>query len=97
MPKSILSLCISDSNKELLLRSDFDNSGKLALIPHLITGLWLDADRPPRPDVHHDVKAAVQRDYAECLLQARPASARLGSAQPLRATSTLSKPPCLHE
>ena len=59
--RGLLSFCISDAAKEMLLKSaDF--------VPHLIDGLLLDANHP-RKDTDLDIKAAVQRDFADCILQ----------------------------
>ena len=60
--RGLLSLCISDAAKQLLLSS---NAG---FIPHLIDGLLLDPEHP-RKGFAEPVKAAVQRDFAECILQ----------------------------
>ena len=57
----LLSLCISDEVKQMLL----SNSG---FIPHLIDGLLLDPEHP-RKDCDEAVKTVVQRDFAECIQQ----------------------------
>jgi hypothetical protein len=59
--KGLLNVSISDRGKRLLL----ETSG---FIPHLISGLLLDEDHP-RKDTDQEVKAAVQRDFAECIQQ----------------------------
>lgn len=59
--RGLLSLCISDVAKHLLLT----NSG---FIPHLIDGLMLDPEHP-RKDTDEEIKTAVQRDFAECIQQ----------------------------
>ena len=59
--RGMLSLCISDAAKHMLLNNaDF--------IPHLIDGLLLDSEHP-RKDADEAIKTAVQRDFAECVQQ----------------------------
>ena len=60
--RGMLSLCISDTAKQMLLSS---NAG---FISHLIDGLMLDAEHP-RKDTDEAIKTAVQRDFAECVQQ----------------------------
>jgi len=57
----LLSLCISDAAKQMLL----NNAG---FTPHLIDGLMLDPEHP-RKDTDEAIKTAVQRDFAECVQQ----------------------------
>jgi hypothetical protein len=57
----LLSLCISDAAKQMLLNND-------GFIPHMIDGLMLDPEHP-RKDTDEAIKTAVQRDFAECLQQ----------------------------
>jgi hypothetical protein len=57
----MLSFCISDTAKQMLL----SHSG---LISHLLDGLLLDPEHP-RKDTAHAIKTIVQRDYAECIQQ----------------------------
>lgn len=62
----MLSLCVSDANKQLLLTNQ-------NFLPHLVSGLLFDATTAPvllRADFE-PIKASVQRDYAECLQQVR--------------------------
>ena len=59
--RGLLSLCISDAAKHLLL-------GNAGFIPHLIDGLMLDPEHP-RKDTGEAIKTAVQRDFAECVQQ----------------------------
>ena len=59
--QGLLSLCISDAAKLMLI----GNSG---LAPHLIDGLLLDPEHP-RKDTDQTIKAAIQRDFAECIQQ----------------------------
>lgn len=65
--RGMLSLCISDAAKPMLLRSpDF--------IPHLLDGLMLDPEHPRHKtqsgeDAPLEIKTAVQRDFAECIQQ----------------------------
>lgn len=59
--RGLLSLCVSDVGKQLLLNC-------ASFIPLLVFGLMLDADHP-RKDTSEEIKAQVQRDYAECMLQ----------------------------
>ena len=59
--RGLLSLCISDAAKHLLL-------GNAGFIPHLIDGLMLDPEHP-RKDTDEAIKTAVQRDFAECVQQ----------------------------
>ena len=56
--RGLLSLCISDNAKQMLL----SNAG---FIPHMIDGLMLDPQHP-RKGTGDAIKAAVQRDFAEC-------------------------------
>ena len=59
--RGMLSFCISDTVKQMLLNhSDF--------IPHLLDGLLLQPEHP-RQGSDPVVKAAVQRDFAECIQQ----------------------------
>jgi hypothetical protein len=59
--RGMLSFCISDTAKQMLLNhSDF--------IPHLLDGLLLQPEHP-RQGSDPVVKAAVQRDFAECIQQ----------------------------
>ena len=59
--RGLLSLCISDAAKQMLL----NNAG---FIPHLIDGLMLDPEHP-RKDTVETIKTVVQRDFAECVQQ----------------------------
>jgi len=59
--RGLLNLCISDVAKQMLL----NNTGFISL---LIDGLLLDPEHPRR-DTDEAVKAAVQRDFAECVQQ----------------------------
>jgi hypothetical protein len=59
--RGLLSLCISDVAKQMLL----SNNG---FIPHLLDGLMLDPEHP-RKDFDETIKTAVQRDFAECVQQ----------------------------
>ena len=62
----MLSLRVSDANKQLLLTNQ-------NFLPHLVSGLLFDATTAPvllRADFE-PIKASVQRDYAECLQQVR--------------------------
>ena len=59
--RGLLSLCISDAAKQMLL----DNAG---FIPHLIDGLMLDPEHP-RKGSDKSIKTAVQHDFAECIQQ----------------------------
>ena len=61
--RGLLSFCISDCSKALLL-----NSSGAKFIPHLIDGLLLDVEHP-RKDTADEIKHAVQRDHAECIQQ----------------------------
>ena len=60
--RGLLSLCISDAAKQMLLN---DNAG---FIPHMIDGLMLDPEHP-RKDTDEAIKTVVQRDFAECVQQ----------------------------
>lgn len=67
--QALLSLCISDANKPLLLTNR-------NFLPHLVHGLLLEpkhhrskAVHPGDPTDFESVKAAIQRDYSECLQQ----------------------------
>lgn len=57
----ILELVISDVNKTLLLANPL-------LLPHLISGLFLDPDHP-RADLKDEIKLWNQQTHAECLAQ----------------------------
>ena len=59
--RGLLSLCISDTAKQLLLSNE-------SFIPHVIDGLMLDPEHP-RKEADEAVKTAVQRDFAECIQQ----------------------------
>ena len=59
--RGLLSLCISDVAKQMLLSND-------GFIPHLLDGLMLDLEHP-RKDTDVTIKTAVQRDFAECVQQ----------------------------
>jgi hypothetical protein len=59
--RGLLSLCIADSAKQMLL----NNHG---FIPHMVDGLLLDPEHP-RKDTDDAIKAAIQCDFAECLAQ----------------------------
>ena len=59
--RGLLSLCISDTAKQMLLST----AGFISL---LIDGLLLDPEHP-RKDTNDAVKTAVQRDFAECIQQ----------------------------
>ena len=59
--RGLLSLCISDAAKRMLLNND-------GFIPHLIDGLLLDPEHK-RQTADEAVKAVVQRDFTECLQQ----------------------------
>ena len=75
--KGLLSLCISDSAKKMLL----EHAG---FIPLLIDGLLLD-DEHPRKDTAEAIKERVQHDYAECIQQISlfpPGRAALQAAGP---------------
>jgi hypothetical protein len=59
--RGMLKLCISDAAKQMLLNNrDF--------IPHLLSGLLLDPECA-RKDTAEEIKAVVQRDFAECIQQ----------------------------
>lgn len=60
--RGLLSLCISDSAKELLLNS-------AGCIEHLIDGLLLEPTHPRAETTSLEIKAVLQRDYAECIQQ----------------------------
>ena len=61
--RSVLNLCISDANKQLLLECD-------DLIRVLVDSMFLDPDHPRRVQADFDsVAPAVQRDFAEALQQ----------------------------
>ena len=59
--RGITNLCISDVFKQLLLNNP-------TFIPLLIDGLLLDPEHPHKAS-GEDVKAVVQRDFAECIQQ----------------------------
>jgi hypothetical protein len=59
--RGMLSLCISDTAKQMLLNHSSFTS-------HLVNGLLLDPAHA-RKDSDEAVKAAVQRDFAECIQQ----------------------------
>jgi hypothetical protein len=59
--RGLLSLCISDVTKQMLLNND-------GFLPHLIDGLMLDPEHP-RKDTDAAIKTAVQRDFSECIQQ----------------------------
>ena len=59
--RPLVHLCISDTNKAMLVRSD-------ALIPTLLDALFLDPEHP-RKDMEEALRAGIQSDGAECLLQ----------------------------
>eukprot|EP01052_Picozoa_sp_SAG31_P018836 SAG31_NODE_1350_length_8681_cov_14.408879_4_plen_466_part_00 len=63
--RHVLNLCISDTGKQLLL----DSSGGNGLVRHLIDGLLVDPKNPRQHEAAAHVKAAVQRDSAECIQQ----------------------------
>lgn len=54
-------ICISDRNKELALAAP-------GFISHLLDGLFL-VERNPRPETSSAVKAAIQQDFADSILQ----------------------------
>ena len=60
--KPIEALCVSDANKTLLVKSP-------ALVPLLLTALFLEADHPRKGDVDAALQAAIQTDAANCFLQ----------------------------
>lgn len=60
--RGIANLCISDVFKQMLL----DNS---SFIPLLVCGLLLDPDQPHQARAAQSVKAQVQFDFAQCILQ----------------------------
>ena len=59
--RPLVHLCISDANKAMLVQS-------AALIPALLDALFLDPEHP-RKDMDETLRAGIQRDGAECLLQ----------------------------
>ena len=59
--RGISNLCISDSAKQLLINNE-------GFVPHLIDGLLLSPSHP-RSDTPEEIKAIVQRDYADCIHQ----------------------------
>jgi hypothetical protein len=61
MGQAMLHFCISDTNKQMLL-----NNSKF--IPHLVHALLLSPEHA-RKDTPEEIKAAVQRDFAECIQQ----------------------------
>jgi hypothetical protein len=63
MGQAMLHFCISDTNKQMLL----NNKG---FIPHLVHALLLEGSpEHARKDTPEEIKAAVQRDFAECIQQ----------------------------
>jgi hypothetical protein len=59
--RGLLMLCISDSNKEMLIESP-------GFVEHMIASLMLDPNHK-RQDTSQATKERVQRDYAECIQQ----------------------------
>jgi hypothetical protein len=59
--RGMLSFCISDAAKQMLL-----NNHKF--IPHLLSGLMLDP-KHARKETDEQIKSAVQKDFAECIQQ----------------------------
>jgi hypothetical protein len=57
----VLELCISDTNKLLLLANP-------AFVPYLVNGLIL-GDEHPRADLKHELKVWCQEHHAECCAQ----------------------------
>jgi hypothetical protein len=54
-------ICISDRHKELAL-------GSAGFVSHLLDGLFLE-ERNPRPEISTAVKEAIQKDFADSILQ----------------------------
>eukprot|EP01052_Picozoa_sp_SAG31_P042453 SAG31_NODE_6743_length_1903_cov_1.521064_3_plen_291_part_01 len=66
IPQAVLSLCVSDANKDLLLASDTDVTSVL------VEGLLLSPDHPRKTDGRSDFeryKGEVQRNHAEAIHQ----------------------------
>eukprot|EP01048_Picozoa_sp_COSAG05_P021586 COSAG05_NODE_4022_length_1713_cov_2.089219_2_plen_126_part_01 len=59
--RGLLKLCISDSNKKMLIKSP-------GFVEHMIASLMLDPNHK-RQDTSQTTKKRVQRDYAECIQQ----------------------------
>jgi hypothetical protein len=60
--RGLLKLCISDTNKEMLIESP-------GFVEHMIASLMLDPKHKRHHGTSQATKARVQRDYAECIQQ----------------------------